>query len=504
MDGMRMKNSGDKLLSKERYGGTSSPKTRMYTMDSSTTTEESFSHNHSHGQDEDVLATIGSYYLSNQPLLSDPYESNRLITVLSYLLFMMLGICAQLLENAIFLETARLNNSEGKNLSAFIVTAYMCGNIAVLLYLFLKHKFGNRFKELYVVWVIFLVTLVCAILAAFFHNTQVEVLGHNVSIPLFIISVFAGAAGNTSTLVFFAFASQYKPLLTTALNVGYSTSAFIAAALSLIQVPVPHFGPTIYFLVISALTFLGLISYFFITKFFSSLKTLSIDLHTYHERYLNLLINNDNDVNLNGNHAANFMKNNNNTNASESPNYYDYTVVPVGGIKYILANMIYITILTFFMPGILSYAAADTDSSKNSDATNKNVWEILNVIFLVGPPLGAGFAGFYQMKFRIILLNAICTVLFLGMVVPVVFNAMGIHSFANWETTWILVSMLTIFSFLSGYVTTLLYLMVRLGEFVENTEKYSRWVATANQVGGTIGVVINDIALIIYFLVHKR
>jgi hypothetical protein len=50
-----------------------------------------------------------------------------------------------------------------------------------------------------------------------------------------VFAFLAGSVGNTSVLVFFAFASRYRPIYTSALSVGYGLSGAAGFALSLLQ-----------------------------------------------------------------------------------------------------------------------------------------------------------------------------------------------------------------------------------------------------------------------------
>jgi hypothetical protein len=139
---------------------------------------------------------------------------------------------------------------EGSAISAAIVTSFMAANVFVLLYL-IAHSI-RPISDRLMAWVIFLLCALVGVLVAFLWNqtvtiggeqwrsetspTHVEVIPRALTVwfvvlwrccassyVLLFLAFIAGLAGNTSTLVFFAFASNYLPILTSALSAGYGT-----------------------------------------------------------------------------------------------------------------------------------------------------------------------------------------------------------------------------------------------------------------------------------------
>jgi hypothetical protein len=126
----------------------------------------------------------------------------------------------------------------------------MAANVFVLLYL-IAHSI-RPISDRLMAWVIFLLCALVGVLVAFLWNqtvtiggeqwrsetspTHVEVIPRALTVWLVVLwrccassyvllflAFIAGLAGNTSTLVFFAFASNYLPILTSALSAGYGT-----------------------------------------------------------------------------------------------------------------------------------------------------------------------------------------------------------------------------------------------------------------------------------------
>jgi MFS family permease len=391
------------------------------------------------------------------------------ILAIGYLLFFTMGISPQLLQNGLFLETAVFKNDvpEGRAISAAIITAFMVANILVLVYLLLQ-SFRPVDDKIFV-WLIFAISVVDCVFVAFFWQQTTHLFGYDWSYALLLLSFVAGAAGNTSTLVFFAFASNYHPLLTTALSAGYGASSVLAAGIALLQRPISGFTTRIYFFVLLAGIAIGFLAYVIVMYHRLGKALKSSHQEVDEEGYQNTMWDVDSGVTM----------------AEKQPKATSWQLFKESFIP--LFHMVWVSIITFFVPGLITYMTSD-----------QYRLTFLNGIFLVAPPLGAFLSGVLPCE-RPGIVNVIQTVLAIYMFLPL----LEVTDDRIPTSIWALYVLMAIVALLSGYNTTMLYLLFRKYTDVRDLEKISRWAAMANQLGATIGVVLNDI-LIIFSLLARR
>lgn len=198
-------------------------------------TNLNFAHHPEDQQIEQALLSLNAD--SSDPLLGNRRTSN-FDHRLGYFVFLLLGCAPQLVQNALFSETAifRQEQPEGRNISAYMITAFMSANVFCLVYLFLQRYVGISDK-VYMYIILFGNFFLCCMITVYWKHTETIHPFGDLSTVLIVCSFFAGALGNVSTLVFFSFANQFKPYLTSALSTGYGVSGVITSSLSLVQNP---------------------------------------------------------------------------------------------------------------------------------------------------------------------------------------------------------------------------------------------------------------------------
>ncbi|PRP80268.1 hypothetical protein PROFUN_12735 [Planoprotostelium fungivorum] len=410
--------------------------------------------------DEDSLLDEQASLVPSQP--DEPLTWQSLI--LGYLCFVMLGIAPQLIQNALFSETAVLKSivPEEKEISAYIVTAFMVANIFCLIYLCIQRY--RPITDTFFVYIIMLGNLaLCPIIIFLWKKTFFLERWGNVSWILILCSFLAGSFGNTATLVFFAFSSYYHSIFTTALSVGFGVGGAITTIMALVQDPlVKRFPVEVFFLSLGCLLLV-------------TLFTLIIVLHTSWGRSLKRPTYDITDTGR----------------GSTASSYSDYMSVnppseevkPVSHLRASLSplfNMFWLSMITFFVPAVIPFLS---DEPRNM--------MYMNAIFLVAPPVGAMVTGWLKV-YHLTWSSVIVSILLCVIIIPVIKTT---QTFS--VEFWIVCILLVCFSLVSGYGSTMVYLRIQRDWDREPRvmEKVSRWAGFANQIGATIGIVINDIII---------
>lgn len=148
-----------------------------------------------------------------------------------------------------------------------------------------------------------------------------------------------------------------------------------------------------------------------------------------------------------------------------------------------LFMMLLTSITTFLVPGSLPYMG-----EKQQDL----VW--MNVIYLVIPALGTATAAFFRpfsRSHRVFPWASIAsqTILFSYLLICTIRHSRPYVYHAK----WLIYLVLILFALLSGYNSTMVYLILRQEEIVETAfvEQAQRWAGFAYQVGGFIGIFTN-------------
>jgi len=373
----------------------------------------------------------------------------RIHTVLGYILFLILGISPQVIQNAMFSETPIFEGvtPEGKQITSYIVTSFMVANVFCLLYLVIQQ--WKPVNDKIIVYIILFGSIVDAVLIMFlWTRTAVLTWLGNTSYMLLVCGFIGGALGNTSTLVFFALVTNYQPVMTTALSAGYGLSGLITSALSIAQTKY-NFSVKIFFVVNIAVIVSSILS-------FAVLVHSSIGKSLEQPKIFS-------PENINGSYRK-----------FKRPKLISY-------IWLSLLTMFWVSILTFYVPGMIPYM------TEKSSTMN-----YLNGIFLVFPPVGAAIAGLFKIYFLPI--TAILQTLVFAYILVPVFQP-GLIPLPE----WLLYLLMIVFSLFSGYNTTMVYLRARrdlsnpLAIFDSSTiEKVTRYIALSNQIGAMVGIFVND------------
>jgi len=421
-------------------------------------TNLNFTHHPEDQQIEQALLSLNAD--TSDPLLGKRRTSD-FDHRLGYLIFLLLGCAPQLVQNALFSETAifKQEQPEGRNISAYMITAFMLANIFCLVYLFLQ-RFVGISDKVYVYIILFGNFFLCCMITVYWkHTKDIHPIG-DLSIVLIICSFFAGALGNVSTLVFFSFATQYRPYLTSALSTGYGVSGLITSGLALTQNPTKmRFGVDDYFAAIAGVLAVSIIVFMMIA----------------HSNWAHRLRADAREQDDTDTESA-FSE------ESDRP-------IPYGAVFGILFIMFWVSMLTFFIPALIPYTGR-----------NDEEMAYLNAIFLVFPPIGALLVGWFKF-YALSVTTAVQTIAFLFLVLPALDATKDVLPFYG----WLLYCLLMLFGLLSGYTTTMIYLKLRkdLAEYPLYIDKIARFAAFANQLGAIVGILLNDVIIISKLYYHS-
>lgn len=149
--------------------------------------------------------------------------------------FILIGIAPQLVQNAIFAETAvfRLYLAEGDNIYFYILAAFVLAHVISFIFVLCP---GLTVASTFFGHLIFMGNLILAIVLSFLWDSQSpNKFAGLTSTSLFLCALFAGICGNTSANVLYPFASKFHPILLTALSAGYGLSGVIVSTLVIAQ-----------------------------------------------------------------------------------------------------------------------------------------------------------------------------------------------------------------------------------------------------------------------------
>lgn len=145
--------------------------------------------------------------------------------------------------------------------------------------------------------------------------------------------------------------------------------------------------------------------------------------------------------------------------------------------------MLVTSVSTFLVPGSLPYMG-----ERQKDL----VW--MNMIFLVVPALGTALAAFFRPFSRSTRVFPWSSIISQTIVFGYLMLCTIRHSRPYvYHETWLIYVALILFSLLSGYNSTMVYLILRQEEVVETAlvEQAQRWAGFAYQVGGFVGIFVN-------------
>jgi len=152
------------------------------------------------------------------------------------------------------------------------------------------------------------------------------------------------------------------------------------------------------------------------------------------------------------------------------------TVTLFGHSWLAILNMLWISVITFWVPAFIPYLMK----------YNRSYVGYMNSIFLIFPPIGAAATALFKI-YNVTLLTLAQTIIFIFTLIPVFCSSRdALHHYPIPALYFLMIT----FSLLSGYCTTMVYLLVRrnLSAFDPvSVEKVSRWAAFANQIGAMIG-----------------
>lgn len=149
----------------------------------------------------------------------------------------------------------------------------------------------------------------------------------------------------------------------------------------------------------------------------------------------------------------------------------------------VMLVMLFSSAITFYTPGVIPFL---------TDNDVQYFW--LNGIFLIFPSFGAALCSFRKTRLYLIWIPlSLQFFIFLWMEIPA-FSAVEVY-YSN--PFWLLVFLMCIFSALTGYINTMVYLKIRHSmntgamKTSFSLETLCRVAGFLSQVGGALGVIVN-------------
>eukprot|EP00007_Cunea_sp_BSH-02190019_P008331 CAMPEP_0174239170 /NCGR_PEP_ID=MMETSP0417-20130205/13687_1 /TAXON_ID=242541 /ORGANISM="Mayorella sp, Strain BSH-02190019" /LENGTH=481 /DNA_ID=CAMNT_0015318083 /DNA_START=79 /DNA_END=1521 /DNA_ORIENTATION=+ len=393
--------------------------------------------------------------------IADTLSRPRLVC--GFLLFVVLGMAPQFLQNAIFSETPMFMQMlpEGRAITANLLTAFFLANIITLAYLIIDSIWPLR--DDIVLPTVLTIGVVNTILLSFFWDTSTEFISSTeTSWPLLICAFIAGGVGNTSTLVLFNFASLYMPVFSTAVSVGYALSGFGASIIVWAQNPSSsNFPPDVFFLVATFVVVFCLLLYALL-----HIHPLGTQIESPDKELIEM-----------ARHQA--------PQTTSFLPLWDGELVR--SVAPLLANLIYGAILTFSVPAMLPFMIPDGHES----------WlGYLNSIYLIFPSIGILVASltYWKWPYGAIVpwLVSLLETLLAGYMFLAVMDAT--HEVFP-STPWIHGILLGIFVLCSGYRSTFVFMRIRDVHPGDSGVQVGKWAACATQFGALLGIGLSDLMI---------
>ena len=214
----------------------------------------------------------------NQSQLKELKSRFRNVSIITYVLFVLLGVGTWSAINGVFFETPVLSAilPECHRLTTYIVIIVQVANIGPVIYLAIKGCMNmagrnTEFLDTVAIYCVLSLVLISCVLLSIFWQKQVRFNESNVSISFFLLAACIALSSNASAILFIPFLAAYPGIYLSALFVGEGLSGLVPSLWGLVQgsptavncsyavyPPEVRFGPSFYFVVLVILAILSI------------------------------------------------------------------------------------------------------------------------------------------------------------------------------------------------------------------------------------------------------
>jgi len=341
---------------------------------------------------------------------------------------------------------------EGPALAAYMAALIQLANLVAFGYVILQSYHIIRYSIS--MGFVLVLSIVVSIFISFFWDHKYMTFGSMHSVGVLTLTFFAGMVGCLSVVIFFPFASQYHPALTSAISTGMGVNALFASIIALIQNPGDHarFGVSWYFAILSILLIGSLLCFLF------SLNSSQVESC----RIRNQEYNNP-EVKQN-------LLNETSSNPISSMDVLRRSFISI-------ANQFYNCFMNYILISVLPYSV---QGYSNSD-------QLLMWLFTLGMISGslARFSSAYIKIYHITAINIVQTFFWIFL-----FTMSFLGKEPNGINGWIIVVANVLFSAMNGYEDTIIYQKVQKELDGQYVERASRFVGLSNQAGAFAGTAV--------------
>ncbi len=183
------------------------------------------------------LKNISFYNCSLSRLSMDLHQRLRDISLPVYLLVLLFNMAAWVDMSAIIAELPLFVNRlpEGWDLGFYFSVTVNTSKIGVVVYALLKKFFGDKVKDVYVIYVIIVVCFVSLVLLAFLWDRTVWIAGQERSIVLLALMACLSTVDCMTSVVFTPYMARFKSQYLTAFFLGEGVGAVLPAMLGVLQ-----------------------------------------------------------------------------------------------------------------------------------------------------------------------------------------------------------------------------------------------------------------------------
>lgn len=153
------------------------------------------------------------------------------------ILAVLFGVGAWLGVNAIFLQLPLLVETapEGWTLPSYFVVCVQIANIGPLLYTLVQKYSPKKIQDSIIIYGVYVIGCLAAILAVFFYQATVIVAGEERSVALLVITFLFAFVGCTSSVLFMPYMGRFRDIYLITYLIGEGTSGFISGIVALFQ-----------------------------------------------------------------------------------------------------------------------------------------------------------------------------------------------------------------------------------------------------------------------------
>lgn len=206
------------------------------------------------------------------------------------LLAILFGIGSWIGINSVYLQLPLIvsNAPEGWSLPSYMAVVIQIGNIGPFTYTLFQKYSSKKLKDAYVIYVLFAIGCVTAIMMAFFYQQTAYVAGHERSVALLVLVFFFALVGCTSSVLFMPYMGRFREIYLITYLVGEGLSGFLTSIVTLAQgvggvpqcIPTnstdgpkfesfstpPRFGTRVFFLFVFAMFVISAIAFVLLNK----------------------------------------------------------------------------------------------------------------------------------------------------------------------------------------------------------------------------------------------